>query len=131
MDPKKRLRDIGDVRIELDAIDEVLPGMSVRRSRSLVSGLADLAAVGRARRARRGRRHVGGPTAGDAVGANPLASAAFSRVTDWAGTEEQAEISPDGRFVAFLADRAGQLDLWISQLGTGSFDNLTLDIPPM
>ena len=25
-DPKKRLRDIGDVRIEIDAIDEVLPG---------------------------------------------------------------------------------------------------------
>ena len=25
-DPKQRLRDIGDVRIEIDAIDEVLPG---------------------------------------------------------------------------------------------------------
>jgi serine/threonine protein kinase/Tol biopolymer transport system component len=29
-DPKQRLRDIGDVRIELDAIDEVLPGASVQ-----------------------------------------------------------------------------------------------------
>jgi len=28
-DPKQRLRDIGDVRIEIDAIDEVLPGTSV------------------------------------------------------------------------------------------------------
>ena len=27
-DPKQRLRDIGDVRIEIDAIDEVLPGAS-------------------------------------------------------------------------------------------------------
>ena len=27
-DPKQRLRDIGDVRIEIDAIDEVLPGVS-------------------------------------------------------------------------------------------------------
>ena len=36
---------------------------------------------------------------------NPLANATFSRVTDWEGTEEQAEISPDGRFVAFVADR--------------------------
>ena len=27
-DPKRRLRDIGDVRLEIDAIDEVLPGVS-------------------------------------------------------------------------------------------------------
>ena len=62
---------------------------------------------------------------------NPLANATFSRVTNWEGTEEHAEISPDGRFVAFLADRPGQFDVWVSQLGTGNFDNLTLDIPPM
>ena len=59
---------------------------------------------------------------------NPLANATFSRVTNWEGTEEHAEISPDGRFVAFLADRAGQLDVWVSQVGTGTFDNLTLDL---
>ena len=29
-DPKQRLRDIGDVRIEIDAIDDVLPGASCR-----------------------------------------------------------------------------------------------------
>ena len=62
---------------------------------------------------------------------NPLANAIFSSVTDWQGTEERAEISPDGRFVAFLADKAGQLDVWVSQVGTGDFKNLTLDIPPM
>ena len=32
-DPKQRLRDIGDVRIEIDAIDEVLPGTSRRAGR--------------------------------------------------------------------------------------------------
>jgi Tol biopolymer transport system component len=62
---------------------------------------------------------------------NPLANATFSSVTDWQGTEEHAEISPDGRFVAFLADRAGEFDVWVSQLGTGRFDDLTLNVPPM
>ena len=45
--------------------------------------------------------------------------------------EGGAEISPDGRFVAFLADRDGQFDLWVSQVGTGRFVNLTADIPPL
>jgi Tol biopolymer transport system component len=62
---------------------------------------------------------------------DPLANARFSRFTDWEGAEGGAEISPDGRFVAFLADRAGQLDLWVSQVGTGRFVNLSSDIPPL
>ena len=49
-DPKKRLRDIGDVRIEIDAMDEVLPGAAATavppaRARSRCG----MAAVGRAR----------------------------------------------------------------------------------
>jgi Tol biopolymer transport system component len=63
--------------------------------------------------------------------ADPLANARFERFTEWEGMEGGAEISPDGRFVAFLADRAGQLDLWVSQVGTGRFVNLTSDIPPL
>ena len=35
-----------------------------------------------------------------------LRNADFRRFTDWEGTEEGAEISPDGKFVAFLSDRA-------------------------
>src|SRR5205823_7098838 len=40
-------------------------------------------------------------------------------------------ISPDGKFVAFLADRAGRFDLWVSQVGSGRFLNLTQDLPPL
>jgi Tol biopolymer transport system component len=60
------------------------------------------------------------PTPGD-----PLANAKFTRLTDWEGTEGGAQISPDGRFVAFVANKAGQFDIWMNQVGTGDFRNLT------
>ena len=62
---------------------------------------------------------------------NPLANAKFTSFTDWDGTEGSAEISPDGRFVAFVADKDGQFDIWFSQIGTEDFRNLTTHIPPM
>ena len=56
---------------------------------------------------------------------NPLANARFTRVTDFAGDELDAAISPDGRFVAFVSDRDGRFDVWLSQIGSGEFRNLT------
>ena len=56
---------------------------------------------------------------------NPLANAKFTRLTDFPGTETHGQISPDGRFVAFYSDRDGQLNLWLSQVDTGSFLKLT------
>jgi Tol biopolymer transport system component/predicted Ser/Thr protein kinase len=62
------------------------------------------------------------PSAGEA---NPLANATFTRLTDFEGVERDAAISPDGRFVAFLSNRSGVLDIWVSLVGTGSAVNLT------
>ncbi len=56
---------------------------------------------------------------------NPLADARFGQLTDFEGTEQAAAISRDGRFVAFLADREGSMDVWVTQVGTGQFHNLT------
>jgi Tol biopolymer transport system component len=61
----------------------------------------------------------------EAVWQNPLAEARFTRLTDFEGSEHDAAISPDGRFVAFRADRDGPFDVWLSQVGTGRFVNLT------
>ena len=133
-DPKQRLRDIGDARIEIDGIDEARPqtredlvAPSIPASTRLKwlpwIALLALASGTIAREAWRAEPVV--------VTGNPLADATFSQVTTWEGTEEHAEISPDGRFVAFVADRLGQFDVWVSQLGTGKFDNLTTDIGPM
>jgi Tol biopolymer transport system component len=127
-DAKQRLRDAGDVRIEIDAIDEVVPGIAdvtvpaVGVSKRWVPWAVVVAlAVGvTAWEMRR-------PTAIE----NPLATARFSRLTDWAGTESQAEISSDGRFVAFLSDREGQFDLFVSPVGSWKFTNLTQDKPSL
>src|SRR5215472_13285878 len=56
---------------------------------------------------------------------NPLANARFTRLTDFPGYEEDAAISPDGKFVTFLSDRDGRYDIWPSPLATGQFFNLT------
>jgi Tol biopolymer transport system component len=56
---------------------------------------------------------------------NPLDGARFQRLTDFNGREEAAAVSRDGRFVAFLSDRDGQMDVWVTQVGTGQFYNLT------
>ena len=54
-----------------------------------------------------------------------LEDARFQPLTDFPGKEEAAAISRDGRFVAFLSDRDGRMDVWITQVGTGKFYNLT------
>ena len=56
---------------------------------------------------------------------NPLEGATFTRLTDFEGVEADAAISPDGNFVAFISDRDGPLDVWVLQLGSGQFRNLT------
>jgi Tol biopolymer transport system component len=56
---------------------------------------------------------------------NPLANARIAPLTDFEGLEEAAAISRDGKFVAFLSDRSGTLDAWVTQIGTDEFRNLT------
>jgi Tol biopolymer transport system component len=60
-----------------------------------------------------------------------FADAQVRRITDWEGTESAAAISPDGRFVAFLADKAGEFDVYLNQLDTDRFVNLTADSPAL
>lgn len=56
---------------------------------------------------------------------NPLANARYQLLTDFDGMEQAAAVSRDGKFVAFLADRDGPEDIWVTQVGTGQFYNLT------
>ncbi|MEO5742918.1 MAG: protein kinase, partial [Vicinamibacterales bacterium] len=119
-DPKQRLRDIGDVRLEIDAVDDA---PQVKTSTPWLPWLAAAAMVGAIGAWATTRQGTGME--------DPFANAQFTRFTDWPGTEGLAEISPDGKFVAFMADKAGEFDLWVSQVGTSRFVNLTEDLPPM
>ena len=61
----------------------------------------------------------------DAFWTNPLAGARFTRFTDWEGSEEDAAISSDGKFVVFRSDRSGPFDAWVGQVGGGAFLDLS------
>ena len=56
---------------------------------------------------------------------NPLTDAKFLQLTDFDGIERGATLSRDGKFAAFLSDREGRTDVWVTQVGTGQFYNLT------
>jgi Tol biopolymer transport system component len=61
---------------------------------------------------------------------NPIADARIQTVTDFDGTEQDAAVSRDGQFVAFLSDRDGPMDLWVTQVGSGQSHNLTRGSTP-
>src|SRR5436309_7997152 len=54
-----------------------------------------------------------------------VADARDPTITDFEGVEQAAALSRDGHFVAFLSDRDGQMDVWVTQVGSGQFHNLT------
>jgi Tol biopolymer transport system component len=62
---------------------------------------------------------------------NPLAGAQFTRLTDWEGSEFDAAISSDGKFVAFISDKAGAFDAWVIQLGSNDVLNLSRGLIPV
>ena len=122
--PKDRLRDIGDARIEIDAIGEDLPGLPDTPTHAprrwpapLAAGAMLLSAVAL----------VAGWLTRDPPSSiqTRFATAKYTYVTEWEGTELDAAISPDGKFATFVADASGAFHVWLTQLGTGTFTNLT------
>jgi serine/threonine protein kinase len=121
-DPVRRMRDIGDAQAELEeGLLDPLP-VSAAHGPRRPSGRAIVAASA-----------IGASLMGavwfaatrPASSSNPLENALFTRFTNFEGTERSAAISPDGRFVAFRSDQNGPLDVWLGQVGTGRFQNLT------
>jgi hypothetical protein len=101
-DPKQRLRDIGDARLEIDEMSRTRVPVETGASRNrwekaaLLPSLALIAASGA----------LGlWLTRRPAVVEDAFATAQFSELTNWEGTEAHADISPDGRFVVFCGGR--------------------------
>ena len=124
-DPKRRLRDIGDARLEIEeALGSPAAAGSPKREVSKSSRGAWWAAAGA------GLLII-------AAGAvwqlqrteyfwrNPLEGATVTKLTDFEGAEHHAAISRDGKFVTFLSDHDGAWNAWLSQVGTGVSYNLT------
>jgi len=136
-DPRRRLRDIGDARIEID--DELARFRELRSAAAvphresgrqvsppvvapkryawlpwtllalLVVGFGVWIIINRTRPA----------------GENPLLDAQFTPLTDVQGVKSDPAISPDGKFVAFISDRTGTFDIWVIQANGSGQTNLT------
>jgi serine/threonine protein kinase/Tol biopolymer transport system component len=130
-DVRRRLRDIADARIEIeDAIaagpapTDRTPGVSHGRLRGRSRRGAPIGWIAAIVLA-----SAGGITwrlwVNDYFWQNPLADARPVRLTDFEGEESDAAISPDGKFTVFLSNRDGPLDVFVSQIGSGAFTNLT------
>jgi serine/threonine protein kinase/Tol biopolymer transport system component len=116
-DPKQRLRDAGDAKLEIDSSDDQPPVAAARSRTSWVPWVA-LAALTLAF----GLWQRRPPALSDP---NPLAGATFKALTAFEGTEMDAAISPDGQWVAFLADIEGPFHVWLKQIATGRLRNVT------
>ena len=130
-DVRRRLRDIADARIEIDdaiaagaSLTDYAPDASDRRPRGRSRRWAPIGWIAAI---------VLASAAGitwrlwitDYFWQNPLADARAVRLTDFEGEEVDAAISPDGKFIVFLSNRDGPLDVFVSQIGSGAFTNLT------
>jgi Tol biopolymer transport system component len=130
-DPKRRLRDVGDARLD---IDEALgataaPGRAAAPERAVprrptAARLAWWTAAGA------GLLVIASAVTwqlqrSEYFWRNPLDGATVTRLTDFEGADHHAAISPNGDLVAFLSDRAGTWDVWVTQVATGHVLNLT------
>jgi serine/threonine protein kinase len=123
-DPARRLRDIGDARLDLedaandsgDVVPDPMQGRGVSAVIAwVVAALAVLFAVAAfifpwrtSPRQTPSQMH-------------------FSLVTNFAGVEAQPSLSPDGRSVAFVSNRDGQWDLYVGLVTGGGLVRLSND----
>jgi len=118
-DVRKRLRDIADIRTDLDDRQDTARSAvrlhASRRALWIAAGLA-LAAVGFA-----SWRVWTAPAVADRPDVQ------LHRLTDIVGMEESPAISPDGKTVAYVASSAGRRQIWVRLLAGGSPLQITHD----
>jgi Tol biopolymer transport system component len=134
-DPKRRLRDIGDARLEIDealgvTISSGGPAAPGRPAAHRPKAAAHPVRLAWWAAAAAGLLAVAGAAAwqlqrSEYFWRSPLENATVTTLTDFEGAEHHAAISRDGKFVAFLSDRDGTWDAWATQIGVGDLHNLT------
>jgi Tol biopolymer transport system component len=115
-DPGRRLRDVGDARLD---IEEVLsprrPAASSGRRTAVIAVLAAIAAAAALYLAARSR--TGWP------GAAPMPK--LAQLTSAEGIEESPAFSPDGRQVAYVGEEGGLRRIFVRDLPTSQEKRLT------
>jgi Tol biopolymer transport system component len=129
--PDERFQSARDLAFHLDSVGgtsasqraEAVGPLPAKRGlrRHVPLGLLGLALVALAFEA--GRR-VGGGALGSGAGSSPLS---FQQVTDTPGQERQAQLAPGGQSFAYVADSAGNPDIWHQRVGGRNPVNLTAD----
>jgi Tol biopolymer transport system component len=120
-DPKRRLRDIGDARFDLDESSADVTPAVVSGVRPLPAGLLVVTFIALAVAAFAAWRLLGA-----AVAVAPR-NVTLQRMTDFVGNEESPAISPDGKTVAFVAPLDGTRQIWVRLLAGGTPLQLTRD----
>jgi len=128
-DPKRRLHDIADARIELEdagAIESVGTSSAGRRSAlswpvltvwtAVVATAAVLATLA-----------VTSRFTSTAATESSSFETTVTQLTNYGGGETSAVISPDGRSFAFVSAHGGTLDIWLRQVSGGDPIRLTND----
>jgi eukaryotic-like serine/threonine-protein kinase len=130
-EPRRRLRDAADVRLEIeDAAEELrqprhedAAPRAERRLRIWRAGAVTLAAALSA--VVLTVAWLRPKTAGGQASRTSLATT--TQLTDYGGREADGAISPDGRSFVFVSDHDGRLDLWTRKVSGGNPVRLTDD----
>jgi len=124
--PRQRLHHIADARIELEekGAEPIAESASASREPArprlvvpLLAAALVIAIVFAVVIAQRG----GAPVLRERL----LANAHFTKLTNFPGEELDAAISPDGLFVAFLAEHGGKFDAYVGRIGAGEYLNVS------
>jgi Tol biopolymer transport system component len=121
-DPRKRLRDIGEARLALEAVPRPVGSFAISRPRSSALALALCAAVAFAAGFGVATRVARPAPVGVGTGIKVLPVTSSGNVTT-------AAISPDGRYLAYVESEHGQQSLWLKQLAGGQTLRLVDDQP--
>jgi len=135
-DPRQRLHDIADARIELEdqedaEVDASLSVVGSARGYRMAVAVLAVASIVLIVALIVALQPFSSPATGLAGTAfeNPLAGASFNQITDFEGSQYGAAISPDGSSVAFVSNRDGPFEVLVGRAGAGDFVSLASDEP--